>query len=358
MSSIPLLTLPEDLHPRGSLLGSFHRIGRRLLLMGHRFPSQGRSPRPPQPLATFVNTLEKHRSAFAQAARLYSARYQDGYWLMFLAAALAVICAAAGATWGNERTFAGVETFLMAGTILLYWRMRSGRWREKWLRARRAAECLRYLPLVAPFVTDRSRNWYETLTDRNALEPEVTRFCAWAAKHDIVADTPLLDPQVYADYRDYFAATLEGQIAYHAARARQEKALTHRLGMASNLFFIVAVGCTALIFLRPYFAGTVIEGFTPSAATLRFLATVLPAVGACARGLLAQSESHRMAALSESLESALTSHLQQVRALAAPHGPDGITAIERLAWTAVRELLSEADTWKSLQDTVPLSLGN
>lgn len=356
MSSLPLLSLPQDLRPPRSLLGHFHRIGRWLLLAGHGFQPHAGSPPLPQSLSAFVNVLEEHRRAYAQAARLYSARYQDGYWLMYLAVALAVVCAAGGATWGSERVFAGIETFLMAGTIALYWRMRSGRWREKWLRARRTAECLRYLPLIAPFVTDRSRNWYETLADRNAQDPEVTRFCAWVAQQKIAADISLLDPQVYREYRDYLAGTLEAQIAYHEARARQETALTHRLGAASNLFFIVAAVCTALIFLRPYLGG--LASFTPSAATLRFLATVLPAVGACARGLLAQSESHRMATLSASVQAALTSHLQKLRALPSPQAQDGAPAVERLTWAAVRELLSEADAWKSLHDTAELSLGN
>ena len=58
-----------------------------------------------------------------------------------------------------------------------------------------------------------------------------------------------------------------------------------------------------------------------------------------------------MATLSESVQAALTSHVQKLRALPSPQAQDGAPAVERLTWAAVRELLSEADAWKSLQDT-------
>jgi len=98
--------------------------------------------------------------------------------------------------------------------------------------------------------------------------------------------------------------------------------------------------------------------FVPSPAVLRFLATLLPAVGACARGLLAQSESHRMAALSEGLSQRLRALLAQARALPASLTPAQSTdGIELLTWKAVQELISEADTWMRLQASVLLAVG-
>jgi hypothetical protein len=77
-------------------------------------------------------------------------------------------------------------------------------------------------------------------------------------------------------------------------------------------------------------------------------------MGGSLRGLLAQGESHRVAALSEGMSLRLAQLRTELQTLRGPADPGG--KLENLVWNAVQELLSEADTWMRLQESVPLSV--
>jgi hypothetical protein len=352
----PVLSVPGHQRAR---LGWWHGLVHRLLLLGHSDPPP---PPPisdaPPPIRDLTLLLEHHRMQFAAAARTLSADYKGGYWMMYLLAPLAVLTAAAATSFGYfGSVLSGLELFVITLILLLFIAMRRGRWQEGWIRARRTAEHLRYLPLVAPFVGDVRSNWYEQLAVRHGtrvvVDPEVTRVCEWLGAGTAARHSRLNDPASCTAFVEYLDASLAQQVHYHGEKATIEHALTRRISLISTGFFCITIGCTALLFAESTTRWFVLDHYV-SSHLLRFLATGLPAVGAGLRGLLAQGESHRVAALSEGMSLRLAQLRTELAKLTA-RGVDA-TALENLVWDAVQELLSEADTWMRLQESVPLSI--
>jgi hypothetical protein len=352
----PQLHLPDTGTGR---LGWWHEVWRRALLAGHRSlqpaPVAGAVPLPIQELAL---TIEDYRSQFATAARTLGADYKGGYWLMYFFAPVAVLSSASEAVFtGSGRMLSVVELVFVLSILLLFLLLRRRKWQERWVRARRTAEHLRYLPLVAPFVQSPCANWYEELAARRGLriivDEEVTRVCAWLGHGNATEALRLEDPAFVAGYRIYVDNLLAQQIHYHADKAAMEHTLGRRISHASNAFFWITVGCAALLFLQtlPPSGGPLMRIPGPY---LRIFATVLPAFGAGLRGVLAQGESHQVAALSEGMSLRLGQLRLQMQSL--PSGAESIGELENIVWNAAQELLSEADTWMRLQESVPLSV--
>jgi hypothetical protein len=235
--------------------------------------------------------------------------------------------------------------------------LRRGNWQEHWVRARRTAEHLRYLPLVAPFVQNPCANWYEELAARRGLriivDDEVTRVCAWLGHGNATAALRLEDPAFLAGYRIYVDNLLAQQIHYHADKAAMEHTLGRRISHTSDAFFWITLGCAFLLFLVAWMPSGSLVLQTPG-EYLPLFATVLPAIGAAFRGVLAQGESHQVAALSEGMSLRLGQLRLQMQSL--PSGAESIGELENIVWNAAQELLSEADTWMRLQASVPLSV--
>lgn len=340
-------------------LGWWHSFWRQVLLFGHERPGlQPLSGDVPDPVRELALLIEDRRSEFANVARLRGADYKGGYWMMYLVAPLAVFCGAlASADSGHSGILSGIEFLLIVSILLLFIAMRRGHWQEQWIRARRTAEHLRYLPLVAPFVQDPAGNWYEDVAAHHGvqiiIDEEVTRVCKVLERGNATHALRLDNALFRAEYLRYVDELLTQQIGYHSANADIEHALSHRISLASNAFFGITIICAALLFLES-FATSLGIGDYLRPRVLRLLATVLPAVGAGLRGLLAQGESHRVAAISDGMALRLGQLRAQLRALAP--GPESKDALESLIWNAVQELLSEADTWMRLQESVPLSV--
>jgi hypothetical protein len=340
---------------RRATLGWWHSLWRSALLLGHRahdvppdVPDEV-----PAPIRDIALLLEGHRSHFSSEARTLGADYKGGYWMMYLVAPLAVLCgAAAAAEFFNKRVLSGIEFLLMVSILVLFLVMRRGDWQKRWIRARRTSEHLRYLPLVAPFVRDTNTNWYEELAARHGLrvivDDEVTRLCHSLDTTKAASEMRLEDPEFFAGYVTYVRELLTRQIRYHTAKAATEHALSHRIGLTSTAFFGITMVCTGFLFYEH------LSGIDAWARFLRMLATTLPALGAGLRGLLAQGESHRVAALSEGMAVRLGQLHDQIAAL--PHDASSRETLEVLVLNAVEELLSEADTWMRLQESAPLSV--
>jgi len=341
--------------PRRGRLGWWHAFWRRLLLAGlPALPATVPLPEgPPAAVRALASRLEHERGRFATAARTFGADYKGGYWMMYLLAPMAVTCAAAAAAGlASPRLMTGIELCLICLILLLFLLMRRQDWQERWIRARRTAEHLRYLPLVAPFVPDKHANWYEVLAARRGVrvmvDEEVTRVCLRLAQLEVAQQLNIGDREFVRDYVAYVKELLSQQIRYHSQKAALEHALSHRISLTSTAFFTITVGCTVALFLEN------LSGFTRPAQYLRLLATVLPALGGGLRGLLAQGESHRVAALSEGMVVRLGQLLQQLEAL--PLNGSYNEELEKIIWNTVQELLSEADTWMRLQESAPLSV--
>jgi hypothetical protein len=352
----PVPNVPERRRLR---LGWWHYLWHQLLLIGHP------DVEPPPPITdgppliqALTVLLEDHRSQFATAARALGAEYKGGYWMMYLLAPLAVMSSAA--TWSltrHSRLLSGIELLLVSSMLVLFIVVRRGRWQDRWIQSRRTAEHLRYLPLVAPFIVDSQANWYEQLAERHGMrltvDQETSRVCAWLGASEAVSRLRSENEQFDAGYHKYLNDVLTQQIHYHQRKAALEYMLTRRISLVSTSFFIVTIICTVLLFLESMLASAGLDRWLPS-QYLRFFATSLPAIGGALRGLLAQGESHRVAALSEGMSirlAQLRAELQRMRA-----GEVSRQKLEDLAWNAVQELLSEADTWMRLQESVPLSV--
>jgi hypothetical protein len=366
MTDLAQKPAPNVPQQRKMRLGWWHELWLRLLLLGHPMASP---PPPlsegPPPIQTLALLLEEHRSRFAAAARSFGTEYKGGYWMMYLLAGFAVVTSAAAVALSLHVTLLSGLELLMIGMILaLFIAMRRGRWQDGWIQSRRTAEHLRYLPLVAPFVIDPKANWYEQLATRHGMrvivDDEITLVCAWLSRSDAVGKMRLDDASFHAAYLKYVDDVLAQQIHYHAGKAAMENALTRRISRLSTGFFGVTIVCTALLFLETTLRSHGLEHYVePSvllvlSSALRFLATSLPAMGGSLRGLLAQGESHRVAALSEGMSLRLAQLRTELQTLRGPADPGG--KLENLVWNAVQELLSEADTWMRLQESVPLSV--
>ena len=352
----PTLNAPR---PRRDRLGWWHEICRRMLLVGHDAPE---IPQPlfdaPEPVRGLLLQLEDHRSQFAEGARAFGGDYKGGYWMMYLFAPLAVLFAAAA--WSAPEfsaPLAGAELVVIVMILVLFLIMRRARWQELWVRTRRTAEHLRYLPLVAPFVRDPKVNWYQDVAGahgtRIVIDDEVTRVCVWLAHTNAAHALRLDDAAHYLGFVRYVDATLTQQIQYHAEKAAAERALARRISLASTAFFVITIICTALLFLAHWTEAIGLDHVL-APQFLRMAATVLPAIGAGLRGLLAQGESHRVAALSAGMSVRLTQLREQLRALA--QTPSSRATLEDIVWNSTQELLSEADTWMRLQEAVPLTV--
>ena len=158
----------------------------------------------------------------------------------------------------------------------------------------------------------------------------------------------LEDPVFYLGFVRYVEELLRQQIRYHSRKAEVEQTLSRRVGLASIAFFAVTIVCTLILCLGKLKAGAPVNDY------LRLCATILPAIGAGLRGVLAQGESHRIAALSAGMAMRLEQLASQLHSLPAEHGPNH--GLENLVWNAVQELLSEADTWMRLQESAHLSV--
>lgn len=356
------LSMPVSVLQRGSKrtmrrarLGWWHTLMHGALLIGHP-----RSEEPgvlleevPAAMRQLALLVEEYRSHFAAMARTLGADYKGGYWMMYLIAPLAVVCAAVAVSrLASPRLLSGVELLLMVAILLLFLVMRRGAWQENWIRARRTAEHLRYLPLVAPFVGGCNGNWYEQMAAQHGLriivDPDVTRVCAELARTESARALHLENPVFNAGYLHYVSDVLGQQIRYHGQKAALERALSHRVGLVSTSLFAITIVCTALLFIGN------LEGNIKATDYLRVLATIFPAIGAGLRGILAQGESHRVATLSEGMTVRLSQLREELEAL--PRVGASNRELENFIWNTVQELLSEADTWMRLQEAVPLSV--
>ncbi|HEV7613972.1 MAG TPA: hypothetical protein VGO37_18980 [Steroidobacteraceae bacterium] len=356
LSRKPVPNLPQRRRIR---LGWWHNIWHRLLLIGHPDvePPLPVTQAPPS-ILSLMSLLEEHRGQFATAARALGAEYKGAYWMMYLLAPLAVMSSAAAySLTDHSLLLSGIELLLIGLILMLFIAVRRGRWQDRWIQARRTAEHLRYLPLVAPFVADSQTNWYDQMASRHGMrltvDKETSQVCAWLGVGETIAKLRLDDELFDAGYFKYVDDVLAQQVHYHARKAAMEYALTRRISRLSTSFFIVTIVCTALLFLESLLV-TGDLGRNVLSHYLRFFATSLPAIGGALRGLLAQGESHRVAALSEGMSlrlSQLRAELQKMRASGAAS-----QELEDLVWNAVQELLSEADTWMRLQESVPLSV--
>jgi hypothetical protein len=352
----PTPTHTRDARPRRrARLGWLHTFFHAALTAGHRLPEEPVAllESVPGPVRDLALQVEDHRSEFAAAARSLGSDYKGGYWMMYLIAPLAVACSAtAVAGLLNPRFMSGLEFLLMAMILGLFTLMRRGGWQEKWIRARRTAEHLRYLPLVAPFVAGGGGNWYEQLAARRGLriivDAEVTRVCGLLDRDGAAHALRLEDSVFFAGYVRYVEDLLAQQIHYHSQKAEVEHALSHRVGLTSTAFFAFTIVCTLTLFLGN------LAGRVQLNEYLRLCATVLPAIGAGLRGVLAQGESHRVATLSEGMAIRLGQLRSQLQSL--PAERPSTDELESLVWNAVQELLSEADTWMRLQESAPLSV--
>jgi CHASE3 domain sensor protein len=306
--------------------------------------------------------VEAARAPYVHDARLHGAEYRGAYSAMYLIAPLTVWCGVA-ATDGahHSRLLSGVEFLLILTILMLFLVMKRSDWQGRWVQSRRTAEHLRYLPLVAPFIDGRRKNWYDDVARRHgttvSADAKVTRVCGELVHTEAVVTmrAELSNAKFNKGFRRYFDEILTEQIQYHTAKAAAEHALARRISVASIVLFVVTLVCTALLFFKQFVIVNGIAPYLPSLSALRHLATVLPAIGGGLRGLLAQSESHRVAKLSEGTALRLAQLQRELRELSPESEPTH--HLEKLVWAAVQEMLAEADTWLRLQESVPLSLG-
>lgn len=210
-------------------------------------------------------------------AQRYAQMFRSAYIANFVLAALAIVTAAASivgtsvAHW-PKWPFVLAEIVFIVAIIANTSSGRRSAWRDRWLESRRAAEELRAALLL----------W---LVGIKSTAGDDSSWAGWYARangrmlglRDANMDAAGLD-----DTAATIAATVNDQIAYHAANERRMHLLDHRLEKIGAAFFF-----TTLLVAVAYVAGVFLSLHLPHGwpYLVTALTVGLPAIGAAAFGI-------------------------------------------------------------------------
>lgn len=263
-----------------------------------------RPPAPDEPSKPIVETDLPAFFRWADAqARVFSTRHRDDTWVIYYAAAFAVFCAVAGATYLWP---AGVAGWTMTWVILEFVALRFvvGRvliarfkgWHGRWMSYRYLAEQLRMARLGFPLLAMPSgfrQSVWEPDPDPHGNPIHIVRPEAWILQRILIAEglPQSVAGKVYFRITHHNEAILRGvnrKIAdnmdyYHRLHER-----LHRDHHYLHRFSLILFGLTFL---------AVISHFVLHLPGILFFTAFFPAWGAAIHGILTQNEVGRISSM-------------------------------------------------------------
>ncbi|MCH8533199.1 MAG: hypothetical protein LAT65_20335 [Saccharospirillum sp.] len=239
-------------------------------------------------------------------ARLSALRYRDDTWIVYYAAALAVFCAVAGATYlwpANQPGFSMIWVILefvllrfVVGKVLA---ARFMGWHARWMSLRYIAEHLRMLRIGFPLLV-LPRSMHQPIWEPNQQEEQqpirLTHPEAWILQRVLIAEGL---PQSTAN-KAYFRIThhneaiLQGLNEGLSVNREYYQHLYHQLHRDHHhlhRFSLILFGLTFL---------AVLSHFVTHLPGILFFTAFLPAWGAAIHGILNQNEVTRVSAMAAS----------------------------------------------------------
>lgn len=309
--------------------------------------------------------------AFAHADQLsihYSERYRGTYIFLFLAGAIAVLCAVLPMALGLgaapptghggvaahgehgllEKCIVAMELFMLILILLLWPLARRHKWQERWLDYRIVAELLRQMRYVTPLG---GRRLLPRMGGHlSGYGDPANTWMAWYVRAweravglpSVVVDQPYLDA-----CQAQVSALAADQQGYHAGVETTYERIEHRLHTFSiALGFVTVVACGLHLWgvLNPH-AHDICP--MPSGHALVFICAFFPALAAALAGINNQGEFKRAAMRSRAMEERLRDRRKAIDQLQ-PSQP-GAQRSPQLAdqASALTELMSqEAMGWR------------
>jgi hypothetical protein len=309
------------------------------------------------PLAATVDALRPYYAWPDKLAAIYANRYRSAFVAVFLLAAGAVGMALIPYGFGfpehglAEAISTAAELAAIVTILSLIYLGRRGRWHEKWIDYRLAAELIRHLRVVAPLGGGRSfpqvpahlatyglpggtwMVWYMRAVARDIGLPSVT-----------VAGNYLLN--CLADLN----ALLKSQIAYHHNNSELCHRIEHRLHVVGIVLLALTLVACGLHLLPAVWHEFPMPTWLPS-HLLVFACGFFPALGAALAGINNQAEFRRIAKRSK----AMAEHLEPLLARASRLQENIHTADQTqtfcpqavvLATESARVLVNEVLDWR------------
>ena len=262
------------------------------------------------PIAALVDTLRPYYAWPDKLAVLYSDRYRSAYIVAFFLAAVAVgmallpVGARLTSHHPGETLCIAFELLWIVVILALIWFGRRGRWHQRWLAYRLAAELVRHLRLIAPLGGKRPFPQIPAQWATYGLPG-----ASWMAWYVRAIERALGLPavEVTKDYLSgslqHLRARLDGQAAWHETNCERAERIDHNLHVSSiALLIMTLLACT--LHLLPGICPVIhYPGWLPPALT--FLCGFCPALGAAMAGIINQGEFRRLAKRSKAMKEQL-----------------------------------------------------
>lgn len=247
--------------------------------------------------------LQDHFNHFDVKANKAASLHRGSTWVLYLFAALAVLCASLGyfGAW--------LELALLGSVLWVYQWSKQNDWHGSWLSHRYVAEQIRYLrmgyPLLAiPDVFNKSL-WAESKTGPSSnlvLDSAET----WLLQRILISEglPTSCEGKIYKPSenavdvaKNYVTAVIDGQIKHHNSKHKKlHKEHNNLHWLTIGMFFTTL----AVVILK--ILGIKVGGYT----FVLICTTFLPAFGAAIHGILTQNEVVKLYALSEVTSEGLT----------------------------------------------------
>jgi hypothetical protein len=304
------------------------------------------------PVAAMVDRLRPFYAWPDKLSVLYSDRYRSAFILVFLLAAFAVAMALTPMLLQlhldlvRGRIYSILELGSIGIIFLIVLCGRVGKWHERWIDCRLAAELIRHLRVVAPVGCERPfpqalahhatygnpsstwMNWYARAVTRAVGLPDVRLSREFLMKNLTHVEDLLVD-----------------QMKFHATNARRCQAIEHRLHMGILILLILTSISCVLHLLHVLLLGNVST----------FFCGFFPALGAALAGINNQGEFRRVTKRSEAMQEQIKAKIENIAILRKGE----VTAWELSFFTSdsARLLVNEVLDWRVVFLDRPLEVG-
>jgi hypothetical protein len=283
---------------------------------------------------------------------LYSDRYRSAFILVFLLAAFAVAMALTPMVlqipWDSAR--GRIYSILELGSIGIIFLIvlfgRLGKWHERWIDCRLAAELIRHLRVVAPVGCERP--FPQVLAHHAKYGDPSSTWMNWyarAATRAVGLPNVRLNREFLLKNLSHVEDLLIDQMEFHRTNARRCQAIEHRLHMGILILLILTSICCVLHLLHILIHGNLST----------FFCGFLPALGAALAGINNQGEFRRVARRSEAMQEQINAQLKKIADLR--KGEIAARELSILTSDSARLLVNEVLDWRVVFLDRPLEVG-